>query len=118
MKTAWTISLYCGITLKWDDGARTLDISMPGYIEKLLLKFKHGDSCNVQNSPYKAPTKIYGKGAQYPIPDGTTKKIDKSRINGIQQVVRGVLYYTRDVDNTVLVTLSSIASEQTIPTLQ
>ena len=41
MKTAWTVSLYCGITLKCDDGARTLDIPMPGYIEKLLLKIKH-----------------------------------------------------------------------------
>ena len=31
----------------------------------------------------------------------------------IQQVVGGVLYYARAVDNTVLVTLSDIASEQT-----
>jgi hypothetical protein len=59
--------------------------------------------------------KIYGKGAQDPIPADTTKKMDKERINVIQQVVGGVLYYARAVENTVLVALSA-ASEQTIAT--
>ena len=39
----WTGSLYFGITLEWDYYTITFDISMPGYIEKLLLKFKHGN---------------------------------------------------------------------------
>ncbi len=34
----WTGDLYCGIKLNWDYDACTLDISMPGYIKKLLLK--------------------------------------------------------------------------------
>ena len=34
----WTGDLYCGIKLKWDYVAQTLDISMPGYIKKLLQK--------------------------------------------------------------------------------
>jgi hypothetical protein len=29
----WAGDLYCGISLKWDYAARTLDISMPGYIK-------------------------------------------------------------------------------------
>jgi hypothetical protein len=33
----WTGDLYCGITLKWNYDARTLDISMPGYIKTQLL---------------------------------------------------------------------------------
>jgi len=37
----WTGNLYCGITLEWNYDARTLDISMPGYIKKQLLKYKH-----------------------------------------------------------------------------
>jgi hypothetical protein len=28
--TDWTASMYCGITLKWDYSARTVDLSMPG----------------------------------------------------------------------------------------
>jgi hypothetical protein len=34
----WDGDLYCGICLKWDYHHRTLDISMPGYIRKLLQK--------------------------------------------------------------------------------
>jgi hypothetical protein len=37
----WTGSLYCGITLTWDYKKRTLDISMPGYVEAALHQFQH-----------------------------------------------------------------------------
>jgi hypothetical protein len=37
----WMGNLYCGIKLLWDYTARTLNISMPGYIKKLLHKYKH-----------------------------------------------------------------------------
>jgi hypothetical protein len=37
----WIGGLYCGIKLNWDYDKKTLDISMPGYIKKLLLKYKH-----------------------------------------------------------------------------
>ena len=37
----WSCNLYCGIKLHWDYIARTVDISMPGYIKKQLLKYKH-----------------------------------------------------------------------------
>ena len=37
----WAGDLYCGISLRWDYVARTLNISMPGYIKKQLLKYKH-----------------------------------------------------------------------------
>jgi hypothetical protein len=37
----WTGDLYCGITLKWNYVDRWLGISVPGYIKKLLLKYKH-----------------------------------------------------------------------------
>ena len=62
---------------------RTLDVSMPGFIENLLPNFKYGNLCNVQSSPYRAPPKIYKKGAQDHIPADTTKKIDKNRLGTI-----------------------------------
>ena len=37
----WTDDLYCGILLRWDYTACTLDILMPGYIKKQLLKYGH-----------------------------------------------------------------------------
>jgi len=36
-----TGSLYCGITLDWHYGKGYLDISMPGYINKQLIKYNH-----------------------------------------------------------------------------
>jgi hypothetical protein len=37
----WACNLYCGIQLKWDYVARTLNISMPGYIIIQLQKYRH-----------------------------------------------------------------------------
>jgi hypothetical protein len=37
----WARDLYCGISLQWDYVRRRLDISMPGYIKKQLLKYNH-----------------------------------------------------------------------------
>ena len=65
-----------------------------------------------QHSPYRAPPKIYGAEVQDTIPDNETAKIDEKRVKVVQQVVGGVLYYGRAVDNTVLPGLSSISSEQ------
>ncbi len=37
----WGSDLYCGIKLSWDYGTQTLDVSMYGYIQKMLIKYKH-----------------------------------------------------------------------------
>ncbi len=37
----WTGNLYCGISLDWDYVNRTVDVSMPGYIEKKLQEYNH-----------------------------------------------------------------------------
>ncbi|KAL7478294.1 hypothetical protein ACHAW6_004064 [Cyclotella cf. meneghiniana] len=48
----WVGKLYCGISLKWDYKNKTVDISMPGYITKLLQQFNH--ECKTsQHSPYQ-----------------------------------------------------------------
>ena len=37
----WEAKLYIGITLKWDYGKQTVDLSMPGYVTAALLRFRH-----------------------------------------------------------------------------
>jgi hypothetical protein len=37
----WEGKLYIGITLKWNYQARTVDLSMPGYIDKAIAKCLH-----------------------------------------------------------------------------
>ncbi|KAL7483088.1 hypothetical protein ACHAW6_013638 [Cyclotella cf. meneghiniana] len=107
----WTGSLYCGITLKWDYHNKTVDISMPGYIKKVLQRFRH-ECSKPQNSPHQCAPQHYGKLAQLPLPPDDSPPLSKPGITRIQQIVGAILYYARCVDITILMTLSTIAHEQ------
>jgi hypothetical protein len=56
----WTGNLYCGIQLVWDYNAQTPDISMPGYIKKVLKKYKHCVPSKLQHCPYWYGARIGG----------------------------------------------------------
>jgi len=107
----WTGNLYCGITLKWNSEARTLDISMRGYIKKQLLKYKH-ILRRIQHCPYSPEPKKYGADAQSPLTTDETRKLTDAEIKEVHKIVWSILYYARVVDLTVLMALSTIASEQ------
>jgi hypothetical protein len=109
----WTGNLYCRINLLWDCEARTLDISMPGYIKKLLHKYKHKMATKPQHCPYSSAPKQYSVGAQTPLPNDDSPKLSANEIKEIQRIVGSILYYARAVDSTVLMALSSIASKKT-----
>ena len=49
--TDWEGKLYCGITLNWNYREGYVDISMPGYIQRLLAKYKHLKPKKQQHSP-------------------------------------------------------------------
>jgi hypothetical protein len=108
----WAGDLYCSISLTWDYGVQMLDISMPGYIKKQLLKYKHIMQ-RIQHCPYAPEPKRYGVNAQSPLPHDNTRKLIEKEIKQIQKIVGRILYYARAVDMTVLMALSTIASEQT-----
>ena len=48
----WKGELYCGITLKWDYRNRTVDLSMPGYIQAALHKYQHPTPTRAQHAPH------------------------------------------------------------------
>ena len=53
----WTGSLFIGITLTWDYINRFVDLHMPLYINKAVLKYQHPKPDHPQHSPNKhAPT--------------------------------------------------------------
>ena len=85
---------------------------MPGYIKKLLQRYKHLTAKKPQHCPYNPLPKKYGKDAQDTIPDDTSPRVDEARRKKIQQIVGSILYYARAVDLTVLMALSTIAGEQ------
>ncbi len=90
----WSGDLYCGINLKWDNIKRTLEISMPGYIKRQLLKYKHIVAPRPQHCPYSPEPRKYGSEAQAPLPPDTTQWLDKNEIKKIHKIVGSILYYT------------------------
>ncbi len=85
---------------------------MPGYIIKQLQKYKYDTPTRPQHFPYLPQPKQFGSEAQRPIPKDTLPPLSPDKIKHIQRVIRSILYYAQAVDLTVLMALSTIASEQ------
>jgi hypothetical protein len=67
----------------------------------------------IQHCPYSPEPKKYGADAQSPLPTDEPRKLTDAEIKQVQKIVGSILYYARAVDLTVLMALSTIASEQT-----
>jgi hypothetical protein len=80
--------------------------------QKRLLKYEHFMR-RVHHCPYTTEPKKYGAKAQSSLPQDNTRKLTDKEIKQVQKIVGSIIYYGRAVDMTVLMMLSSIASEQT-----
>ena len=60
--TDWNGGLYCGITLDWNYDKGYVDISMPGYIKRLLAKFNY-EPKKKRYSPYPVEPRKFGKAS-------------------------------------------------------
>eukprot|EP00804_Cyclotella_cryptica_P000699 CCRYP_000983-RA/>CCRYP_000983-RA protein AED:0.36 eAED:0.37 QI:0/0/0/1/1/1/5/0/509 len=87
MSIDWDGKLYCGIQLDWDYNLRTLDISMPRYIDNVLQRFQHPIPSSPQNVPYKPFPKKYGAAAQDPLPKDASGPLDSAGQKRIQQIL-------------------------------
>lgn len=108
----WEAKLYSGITFTWDYKNRTVDLSMPGYVETALKRFEHPTPNKPEYQPYKHNLPQYGKAVQYVDEPDTSRLLNKDEVTRVQQVVGTFLFYGRAVDPTTLVALSTIASQQ------
>jgi hypothetical protein len=66
-----------------------------------------------QNCPYTPAPKRYGAAAQTSLPTDISSKLSDAEIKEIQCILGSSLNYAQAVNITVLMALSSIASEQT-----
>ncbi len=110
-----------GITICWDYLCKRCRLSMPGYIDNLLIKFKHPCPRKPQFSPYKCLPISYGAKTQLTPKSDTYELLDDSCKHCIHKIDGSLLYYARAVDNKLLVALSAIAARQakaTVPTEQ
>jgi hypothetical protein len=85
---------------------------MPGYILKQLQKYKHATPTKQQHCLYAPQLKQYGSKAQQPLPLDTSTPLSKDNIKKVQRVIGSILFYARAFNLTVLMALSTIASEQ------
>ena len=85
---------------------------MPGYVKRQLNKYKHVSSPRPQNCPYSPEPKKYGSEAQSLLPIDTSPQLNDKGIKHVQKIPGSILYYARAGDMMVLMSLSTIASEQ------
>ena len=112
----WEGDQYCGLHLEWDYNARHVDLSMPGYIERALIRFQHKAPTRPEHGPadYTRPT--YGAKTQLTPFADTSEPLDKAGLTRLKEIVGTLLYYARAVDSTLLVTLNNLGSAQATAT--
>ena len=98
LKNYYTISTdmsgsdYCGLHIDWNYDNKSVQISMPGYIESLLQKLNHKCKKFSQHSPHKWTQLAYGKKRQYAIEDDNLPVLDKKGTKKVQSIVGSLLY--------------------------
>ena len=113
--TDWSGETFCGITLKWNYDEGWVELSMPGYIEKVLIRFNHSRPKRPQHSPHPCPPPRFGR-SQEPPPLDESPLLDDDGKKRIQQISGSVLFYSRAVDMTMLKGLNTISKKQAKPT--
>ena len=111
--TDWTGSLYCGITLKWDYDKGTVELSMPGYIQKALQRFQHPNPTKAEEAPHEWTKPNCGAKIQCTPDADTTPQLSKQGIKRIVEIRGTLLCYARAIDNTMLVALTDVSAAQT-----
>ena len=84
MAADWKGDLYCGITLDWNYDQGYVDISMPGYVQRLLDKFKHDKPTKPQYSPYKAARGARSNPRRHHGETGRQKDQEDSKLGAIE----------------------------------
>ena len=69
------------VTLDWDYDDNYVDISMPGYIKKVLHKFQHKKPKKPQYAPHTWTAPVYGKQIQYAKDPDTSPLLDDAGKN-------------------------------------
>jgi hypothetical protein len=115
LTTDWEGEKYCGLKLKWNYGRRTIEMSMPGYVERALQRFQHVVRQR-QDNPYKYIPPEFGAKVQYTPDEDLSPLLDADGKKFVQEALGTLLYLGRAVDPTILVTISSLSTQQSNPT--
>ena len=89
---------------------------MKGYIQDLRVKYGHATPTKPQHSLHKHHAIVYGAKTPLSPEEYTCAKLVATGIKCIQGIVGSLLYYARAVNNKLLVSLSTIGSQQAAAT--
>ena len=105
-------NLYAEINLNWDYVKRTCRLTMDDYIANLCAKFGHPTPKKPQHSPNRHTPIIYGEKVQYAAETPSRLPLNNAGKIRIQPLIGSIRYYSRAVDNKLLVALSELAQQQ------
>ena len=91
-------------------------ISMPNYVHKNLVKYKHEPPRKPQHCPYEPAPKKYRRESNEVTEEPESPSVDGEKKKYVQQVLGSFQYYARAVDPTIQQALSAIAEEESKPT--
>ncbi len=90
---------------------------MQTYIDTLLLTLDWPKRRKRQLSPFIATPIAYGQKMRLTPEDDTSAPLSAERLLRVQKIIGSLLYYTRAVDNKLLVALNAIAARQSKATI-
>ena len=111
----WEGKHFCGLTMNWNYEQGYVDISIPGYVEKVLHKYQHSPPIKPEYSPHAHTEPIYGAKQQFAQIDDSPP-VDAKATKRIQGIIGSLLYYARTIDNTMLTAINEISAVQAKPT--
>ncbi len=111
----WGATKYIGLTFDWNYDKGQVHVHMPGYLDKVFLKFKHVAPNKKQNSPHPHAIPQYGAKTQCAESQDESPLLNKEDTKHVQAVMGTLLYYAHAVNSTILTALSSLATEQAKP---
>jgi Reverse transcriptase (RNA-dependent DNA polymerase) len=114
----WKGDTFLGMKLQWDYEANTVDLSMPGYVQKALQQFQPVPPHKAEHSPHRHVEPQYGATTQLTEPIDDSEPLNKAETKQLQKIIGTFFYYARAVDNTMLVALGSLAAAQAKGTQQ
>jgi hypothetical protein len=104
----WTGSKYLGFTIEFNHEQQYVDISMPGYIDKVLQRFTPLQTGGAASPAIYTPPS-YGNPDLRPSLD-SSPPLPASEIHMLQEIIGCLLYYARGIDITILTAVNHLAS--------
>lgn len=117
VKVDYNATEYLGFKINFNDAKRTVTLSMPGYVSKLLERHADIIPQRARSTPEDYQPVNYGNpdNQKDPLPENSPLLTAKD-IKRLQSIIGSLLYYARAVDPTILHAVNHAASLQSHPT--